>query len=384
MNMRSAAGLAGEKPAATSVADLRAKGKMVARQAGGSTVSAFFEANKEAIRAVLPQHMTPDRMLKIALRALRTTPKLMDCTIDSLFGAVVSCAQLGLEPNTPQGHIYLIPFENRRKGITEVQIVIGYKGLVDLARRSGEIETIAARVAYKGDDFSIEYGTTDSIVHKPKIDGDAGTPIGVYAVAKLKGGGYQFEWMSVSQINQIRDGSQGYKTAVRFNKTDTPWISNWEEMAKKTVIRRLCKYLPMSIELAAAAALEGRAERGEGQGLSQVLDGIDYNILDSAMETEGVPVGEDDTPADQDGQKQITDRPEQPMGTTVNAQQGNAEKVHAGGGDTPTNHDGKPPRQQRQPEQKTSTSPAAQPQQDEDQGVPGLPEDDAGNDLFGE
>lgn len=263
---------------------LRQSGKMIAKDAGGKTVADFFEMNKTTIQAVLPAHMTPDRMLKIALRALRTTPKLMGCTVESLFGAVVTCAQLGLEPNTPQGHIYLIPFENKRKGITEVQIVIGYKGLIDLARRSGEIETIAARVAYKGDDFSIEYGTVDEIHHKPNIGaGEPGDPIGVYAVAKLKGGGYQFEWMSVGQINQIRNGSQGYKTAVRFNKQDTPWITHWEEMAKKTVVRRLCKYLPMSIELATATALDDRAET-KTQGLDQVLDG-DFTVLaDDSME----------------------------------------------------------------------------------------------------
>ncbi|NUB24648.1 recombinase RecT [Azospirillum brasilense] len=304
--------------------DIRKAGRLVARQAGGGTVAAFFEANKDAIKAVLPTHMTPDRMLKIALRALRTTPKLMECTIESLFGAVISCAQLGLEPNTPQGHIYLIPFKTTKKvrdernalikiEVYEVQVVIGYKGLVELARRSGEIETIAARVAYKGDDFSVEYGTADSITHKPNLNGKPGAPLGVYAVAKLKGGGYQFEWMSLEQVNAIRDESQGYKTAKRFNSDKNPWITNWEEMARKTVIRRLCKYLPMSVELAAAAALEGRAERGETQGLSQVLEGTEYNVLDTVMDSEDAPDPLEESGEAETGQPQLEHKPEPAM-----------------------------------------------------------------------
>ena len=262
----------------TEVVNIQSAAKLVAKEAGGATVAKFFEANKDAIKAVLPQHMTPDRMMKIALRALRTTPKLMNCSINSLFGAVITCAQLGLEPNTPQGHIYLIPFENRKKGITEVQVIIGYKGLIDLARRSGEIISISSHAICHGDPHEIFFGTEERIEHRPNLTGGRGDVIGFYAVAKLVGGGTQFEFMSSSEINVIRDGSQGYKTARKYNKTDTPWISNYEEMGRKTVIRRLCKYLPMSIELANAVALEGRAERNEAQELDGVLDG-DFTVL---------------------------------------------------------------------------------------------------------
>ncbi|MGY0793204.1 recombinase RecT [Azospirillum argentinense] len=361
----------GMTPPAKSVTELRAAGKQTAKQAGGSTVAAFFELNKDAIKAVLPQHMTPDRMLKIALRAMRTTPKLMNCTLDSLFGAVITCAQLGLEPNTPQGHIYLIPFENRRKNVTEVQVVIGYKGLLDLARRSGEIETIAARVAYKGDDFSIEYGTTDSIIHKPKMEGDVGKPLGVYAVAKLKGGGYQFEWMSVAQVNEIRDGSQGYKTAKHFNSDKNPWITNWEEMARKTVIRRLCKYLPMSIELATAAALDGRAEKGMDQGLEHVLDG-DFMVLpeDATDEASGEQTAENGEQDAADASPQIESKPEQAMPMpTVDERQ--AERVE-------TDTSAPAPKSAAQPKaaKPASTTASAPPPPPAEEAMPDLPADD--------
>lgn len=259
------------------IAEIKKAGGLVAKDAGGTLVSDFFEANKDAIKAVLPKHMTADRMTKIALRCLRTTPKLMQCTISSLFGAVITCAQLGLEPNTPQGHIYLIPFENKKKGIMEVQIVVGYKGLIDLARRSGQIVSISSHPVFENDPFEVSFGTDESIMHKPRLDGDRGKIVGFYAVAKLKDGGTQLEFMPASDVNAIRDGSQGYRTAVRFAKPgqslNTPWATNYEEMGRKTVIRRLCKYLPMSIELANAAALDERADRNETQGLGAVIDG---------------------------------------------------------------------------------------------------------------
>ncbi|GAC1601556.1 MAG: hypothetical protein NVS3B2_04540 [Ramlibacter sp.] len=264
---------------ARSITDLRGVGKQVAREAGGSTIAAFFEANRGAIEAVLPKHITPDRMLKIALRALRTTPKLMLCTVDSLFGAVITAAQLGLEPNTPQGHLYFIPFENRKKGTHEVQVITGYKGLVDLARRSGEIVSISSRVVYQGDLFELEYGTEERIKHVPKLDGAAGAVLGIYAVAKLQGGGTQFEFMTLPQIERIRNESQGYKTAQRYGRADSVWHLHFEQMGRKTLIRRLCNYLPMSIELAGALDLDDRAERGELQHMNKVLDGVDYTEL---------------------------------------------------------------------------------------------------------
>lgn len=295
-----------------SLAELRQAGRQVAKQAGGSTVAAFFDANKETLKALLPAHMTPDRMMKIALGALRTTPKLMDCTIESLFGAVVVCSQMGLEPNTPQGHIYLIPFENRRKGATEVQIIVGYKGLIDLARRSGQIESLSARVVHERDAFDIDYGTADSITHKPFLAGDRGKITGFYAVAKLKGGGVQFEFMSVAEVNAVRDSSQGYQTAKRFNKSNTPWMTNYEEMGKKTVIRRLAKYLPMSIEMANAVVLDGRAEAGETQGLDRVLDG-DFTVVggDETAPEQQPPAEQAETPHDPETGEVVEQQPVQ-------------------------------------------------------------------------
>lgn len=279
--------------AARDTRQVAAIGRMTGREAG-SSVKAFFEANKEAIAAVLPRHMTPERMSRIALTAMRNTPKLADCHVATFFGAIIACAQLGLEPNTPQGHIYLIPFENSRKGETEVQVVIGYKGLIDLARRSGQIVSLSARVIYAKDTFSIDYGTEDRIVHTPYLGGGRGDMVGVYAVAKLKDGGVQFEFMTRPEIDAVRDGSQGYQTAKRFNKTNSPWMKYYDEMAKKTVIRRLAKYLPMSIEMVGAVGID---ESAIGKDAArEIIDG-DFSIL------EGLAVDDDAATAEENDEQ---------------------------------------------------------------------------------
>ncbi len=259
-------------------AEVRALSKKVAREAGGSNVAAYFEANKSSLQKLLPTHMTPDRFLRVALNALRTTPKLMDCTLESLFGATVFCAQLGLEPNTPQGHIYLIPFKNNRKGVTEVQVIVGYQGLIALARRTGEIASISAQAVYANDDYDIDYLNPENSRHKPKLNGPRGAFIGAWAKATFKDGGMAFDFMPKADIDAIRDGSQGYKTAKRFNSDSSPWISHYDQMAVKTAIRRLSKRMPMSIEMATAVELDERGERRGSQRFDKVLDAGEFDL----------------------------------------------------------------------------------------------------------
>lgn len=265
---------------------------MVAREAGIGTVKTFFESQRGTLSAVLPKHVSPDRMLKIALGALRTTPKLMACTVESLMGAVVQCSQLGLEPNTPLGHAYLIPFEKRKKvgndwvtASTEVQIVIGYKGLIDLARRSGQVISISAHEVCSNDKFEYSYGLDETLTHKPAMD-NRGNVIAFYAVAKLVGGGHAFEIMSAEQVNKIRDASQNYKSAKK--KEESVWGQHYEEMGRKTVLRRLFKYLPVSIEVASAAALDDVSARGQSQALDTVLDGDYITPSESEADEDGV------------------------------------------------------------------------------------------------
>ncbi len=163
-------------------------------------------AIKNQLALALPKHVTADRLARIALTEVRKVPKLAKCDQTSFLGAIMQCAALGLEPGGALGHCYLIPFENRRENRIDVQFIIGYRGMLDLARRSGQIVSLEARAVYQKDHFEVELGLDSKIVHKPAWqDANRGPVTFVYAVAKLKDGGVQFEVMSAAEIESIRD-----------------------------------------------------------------------------------------------------------------------------------------------------------------------------------
>lgn len=248
-------------------------------------IAYLLEQRKDDIAKMLPSTLNPERLLKVATLAVTTTPALLDCDVSTLIGAIGQCAQMGLEPNTVLGHAYLVPFNAKRKlpnGREEwyksVQVIVGYKGLIDLARRSGQIISIAAHEVCKNDHFDLVYGLEERLEHKPSM-GDRGEIIGFYAVAKLVGGGYAFEFMSRHEVDKIMKGSQS-------KGNYGPWKDNYPEMGRKTVIRRLSKYLPLSVEFQTAAALDGMAESGKDQHLG-TFEG-DYSV----MQDESAPVAE--------------------------------------------------------------------------------------------
>lgn len=229
----------------------------------------LLEKMKPQIKLALPRHVDPDRMLRIVLTTIQRTPKLLECTRESLLGCIVQCAQLGLEPDGMLGHAYLIPFFNGRSNRFECQLIVGYKGLLKLARQSGEISSIVARVVHAKDEFQFEFGLErDTLVHRPTGDPDPGALTHAYAIFRLKDGAVHFDVMTVAQINRIRDSSQGYKR----DKASSPWTHHYDEMAKKTVIRRASKMAPASIEdrLQRAAVLDERAEAGLPQDIEEI------------------------------------------------------------------------------------------------------------------
>lgn len=208
---------------------------------------------KAQLALALPKHMTADRLARIALTEVRKVPALGRCDQASFLGAIMQCAQLGLEPGGALGHAYLLPFQNRKKGITEVQFIVGYRGMIDLARRSGQILSLEARAVYAADRFHVALGLNPDLTHEPDWEADDRGPLRfVYAVAKLKDGGTQFEVMSRAEIERVRAKSKAGQ--------EGPWVDHYEEMAKKTVIRRLFKYLPVSIELASAVEQDERVD----------------------------------------------------------------------------------------------------------------------------
>ena len=201
------------------------------------TMQKYIASMASEIKKALPSVITPERFTRMVLSAISTNPKLASCTPASFLGAMMSAAQLGLEPNTPLGQAYLIPYKN--KGVDEVQFQIGYKGLIDLAYRSGEVELVQAHIVYEHDTFECEFGLEPKLVHKP-ADSNRGNPIKVYALFKTKSGGYGFEVMS---MDDVRRHAEKYSKAYSYGSS--PWSTNFEEMAKKTVLKRVLKYAPL-------------------------------------------------------------------------------------------------------------------------------------------
>lgn len=199
----------------------------------------YLAARRKQIASVLPKHLTPERVCRVAMTAFTKTPALAQCEMASVYQAVQQAAELGLEPGGALGQCYLLPY-----GRT-CQLIVSYKGLIELARRSGEIESIEARVVHENDEYDVSFGLHSDIHHKPCLDGDPGQMVMVYAVARLKGGMVQFEVMTRADVDAIRRRSRSGNSG--------PWVTDYDEMARKTVVRRLCKYLPISAEKLAMA-----------------------------------------------------------------------------------------------------------------------------------
>ena len=201
------------------------------------TMQDYIKRMQGEIAKALPSVLTPERFTRITLSALSSNPTLQQCSPKSFLGAMMTAAQLGMEPNTPLGQAYLIPYKNHGK--EECQFQLGYKGLIDLAYRSGQIKTIQAQIVHKNDEFEVEYGTNNSLVFKPKMDGDPGEAVSVWGMFQTKDGGYGYEVMS---IDAVRNFARKYSKAF----SNGPWQTNFEEMAKKTVLKKALKYAPLS------------------------------------------------------------------------------------------------------------------------------------------
>lgn len=243
----------------------------------GKTINDLFEQMKPAIAQAIPKHLTPDRLLRIATTSIRTNPKLKVCSPESLLGAVMQCAQLGLEPSI-LGHAYLIPYKN--KGVDECQFQIGYKGLIELARRTGQISSIMAQAVHQNDEFEYEYGINEKLRHVP-ADGDRGAVVKYYSYAKFKDGGYSFMVMSRQDIVIHRDK---FSKAKNFG----PWVDHFDEMAKKTVLKSLMKYMPISVEFQRAVDQDETTKYfdSSAENMSEIVDVTDWkDVTDETTDT---------------------------------------------------------------------------------------------------
>lgn len=223
-----------------------------------ATVRQLLERNQAAIMAALPNHMDSTRFLRIALTSFQKTPKLLECTPESFLGAVIQSAQLGLEPDGVTGMAHLIPYGGK------VNFQVGFQGLMDLARRSGDISQIIPRVVHQNDTFRFAYGLEkDELHHQPCGTLDPGPVTHVYCIVRLENGSTQFEAWTKDQIDAHR---KRYSKASQA-KMDSPWETHWEQMAMKTMIIRALKYAPKSVALQKAIGLAEMADSGIDQKL---------------------------------------------------------------------------------------------------------------------
>ncbi len=226
---------------------------------------------KEQIKMALPGHMNAEKMIRVAMTAVSREPKLLLCTPASLIGCVMECSQLGVSPDGILGQAYLIPF--KVKNILTCQLIIGYRGLVDLAFRSGRVKQLYAEAVYKTDEFTVVKGLAANLIHVP----DAKAPAKVkkdithfYAVIHYTNGGYAFEVMTVKDVNLIRSRSAG--------KNNKVWDDYYEEMGKKTVLRKLMKLAPLSPEIIQAVGLGDQIEAGKSQmAAAHVADNPEFS-----------------------------------------------------------------------------------------------------------
>lgn len=239
------------------------------------SIADLIRALEPEIKRALPSVLTPERFTRMALNALSNTPKLSECSQMSFIAALMNSAQLGLEPNTPLGQSYLIPFKNNKTKQLECQFQIGYKGMIDLVYRNNSVQTIQAQTVYANDEFFYELGLNSKLHHKPALD-NRGEAVAFYAYFKLENGGFGFEVMSKEDIIEY---AQKYSQGI--NSSYSPWKNNFEDMAKKTVIKRVLKYAPLKADDARAIATDGTVKNEIGIDMTEIAG---ENIIDTQEE----------------------------------------------------------------------------------------------------
>jgi recombination protein RecT len=230
----------------------------------------------DKVNRALPRLMkgSADRLIRCMVTETQKTPALLDCTPASLFGGVIQAAQLGLAVGGPLGEAYFLPFGNSKKGVKEATLVIGYRGYVQLAHRSGMLRRLTPVVVREGDDFGFVRGTDQRLWHRPARGGE-GAVTDYYVVAETVNGGTDFETFTRDEAIAFRDRYSTVRNAPPYVRDKSPWYDlaggGFDSMALKTLIRRLAKRLPLSPEMGTAAGLDDRADHGEPQDLGDLV-----------------------------------------------------------------------------------------------------------------
>lgn len=247
---------------------LAPKTNAVAKKQG--TVMDYLNNSKfqSQIAAALPKFMDTDHFVRSALTEFRLNPALAECSVPSVLGYFMQAAACGLEPASMLGQCYPVPFNNKKTGGKEVTFILGYRGMLSIARRSGEISSVVAECVHEKDEFSIEYGMNPNLIHKPYIEGDPGAMKGAYVVVRFKDPNVDpvIKYMTKQEIDKRRTRSKasGYG----------PWVTDYPEMAKKSVFRSVFKWLPISIEQIQATTTDGGVSRYNADAKSDSVDDL--------------------------------------------------------------------------------------------------------------
>lgn len=258
-------------PTNTTGAISRAQSRSVAAQKPEATMKAYITKMEGEIAKALPSVITPERFTRIIMSAISSTPQLAETTPQSFLGAMMTAAQLGMEPNTPLGQAYLLPYKNHGK--LECQFQLGYKGLIDLAYRSGEVTIIQAHEVCENDDFTYSFGLNPTLEHIPAKT-NRGDVILYYAMFRTKDGGFGFEVMSKEDVQK-----HAARYSQSYNSSFSPWKSNFDEMAKKTVLKKCLKYAPLKSDFVRGIANDETIKKDIAPDMGEVVpEEVDFVV----------------------------------------------------------------------------------------------------------
>ena len=336
-----------------------------------TSIKVYMESKKSAILDMLPKHCDGERYFKSAMLAIYRSPLLLRCTHASLFTAIVNAAELKLDFTPAKRQAYLVPYFNNKKQCYEAQFMPGYGGLIDLALRTGKVDNIEAHIVYEKDAFFIRYGTNPELSHTPFIDGDPGKVRGAYAIAFLPGGRTQSDYMRIDELDAIRKRSKAADSG--------PWVTDTNEMRRKTPVRRLFKYLPSSPELDKAIEYDNEVvglvddvttteQKPTISKTESVLNKIKHEPVVEDAVYEDMAQGEPEPPS----ASGVVLGPEGPMFTrTVTAEGNPAEQ----GKEAPKRGAGRPPVAKTTPNANTEPKPVESPVLKSQEDLPELPDD---------
>lgn len=295
------------KPKATTAVTTQAKKPAPAIYAAG-----LLEKKMAEISRAMPSHtLSAERFVRLVTTAMSVNPKLAQAAVTSpetLLGSVMTAAQLGVEPNTPLGQAYLIPFNNsvnvNGQWVKKLQVSfqLGYKGLIDLAYRSGEVMSICAEVVYEEDEYEYELGLNQKLVHRPYRGYDRGKPVAYYAVITTKNNAKISKWMWYEEVMEhAKRFSKSYN--AKTGKFSGPWESDFNAMAKKTVLKAALQFAPMKSDFVSVVGADNTVKT-YGNGHNDMLHTKNDDVIDvDATDEKTVEKLENQRSAEEGGEK---------------------------------------------------------------------------------